>query len=147
MLYGSHIKLTKWFLALSLDGRGHPLYLKMQVTDNLKQDSVKRFVGSTCVSDSTIRSDGYSSYIPALTDFTHEYSSYNSDSGLLRWLHIILGNAKVFVLGTYHGLPKTCLQSYLDEFCFRFFRRFFGADLFLHLVLAISLSSQADSKG
>jgi len=41
----------------------------------------------------------------------------------------MVGNAKAFILGTYHGLPKDNLQSYLDKFCFRFSRRSFGPAL------------------
>lgn len=39
----------------------------------------------------------------------------NPDSGLLHWLHIVIRNAKVFILGTYHGLPKKYFQPYLDD--------------------------------
>ena len=46
-------------------------------------------------------------------------------------------------LGTYHGLSKN-LQSYLDEYSFRFCRRDFGPALLERLTLAISLSRLAD---
>lgn len=36
---------------------------------------------------------------------------YNPDSGLLRWLHIVIGNTKALILGTYHGLPKKYLSD------------------------------------
>jgi len=42
----------------------------------------------------------------------------------LGWLHIAVSLAKTFILGTYHGVSKKHLQRYLDEFCFRFNRRF-----------------------
>jgi len=75
-------------------------------------------------------------------DFTHEHKTYNPDSGLLHWLHIMVGNVKAFLLGTYHGLPKGNLQSYLDEFCFRFSRRSFGTALLDRLALAIAVSNK-----
>jgi len=49
-------------------------------------------------------------------------------------------NTKVFILGTYHGLRKDSLQSYLDEFWFRFHRRSFGGALLDRLALAIGSS-------
>jgi len=52
----------------------------------------------------------------------------------------MIGNAKAFILGTYYGLPKDNLQSYLDEFCFRFSRRSFGPALLDRLVLAVGTS-------
>jgi len=55
--------------------------------------------------------------------------------------------AKAFILGTYHGLPKANLHSYLDEFCFRFSRRSFGVALLEHLTLAIFSAHSAYSKG
>ena len=47
----------------------------------------------------------------------------------------MISNAKAFILGTYHGLPKKYLQAYLDEYCFRFSRRDFGPRLLERLVL------------
>ena len=87
-----------------------------------------------------IRRDGYHSYIPALKDFSHQHKTYDPSSGLLHWLHIVIGTAKAFILGTYHGLPKDNLQSYLDEFCFRFSPRSFGYAILDRLVLAICAS-------
>lgn len=139
---GRGTEKVKVFVALSLDSHGNPRHLKMRVTPNIKQASVRKFAQSSFAENSVIRSDGYRSYIPALKDFSHEHKTYDPGSGLLHWLHIIIGNAKAFILGTYHGLPKDNLQSYLDEFCFRFSRRSFGPALLDSLVLAISASSR-----
>ena len=90
-----------------------------------------------------IRSDGYRSYIPALKDFSHQHKTYDPSSGLLHWLHIVISNAKAFILGTYHGLSKDNLQPYLDEFRFRFSRRSFGPALLDRLVRAITFAKKA----
>ncbi len=42
---------------------------------------------------------------------------------VLPWVHRIFSNLKVWALGVYHGLRRRHLQSYLDEFVFRFSRR------------------------
>jgi len=112
----------------------------MQVTENIKQASVRRFARSAFSKDSVIRSDGYRSYIPALESYIHEHKFYDPNSGLLHWLHIMISNAKAFILGTYHGLRKDSLQSYLDECCFRFNRRSFGGAVLDRLALAIGSS-------
>ena len=39
---------------------------------------------------------------------------------VLPWVHRIFSNLKVWALGVYHGLRRKHLQSYLDEFVFRF---------------------------
>ena len=137
---GRGTEKAKVFVAVSLDGQGNPRHLKMWVTPNLKQASVRKFAQAAFAENSVIRSDGYRSYIPALKGFSHEYKSYDPSSGLLHWLHILVSNAKAFISGTYHGLPKDNLQSYLDEFCFRFSRRSFGPALLDRLVLAIATS-------
>ena len=134
-------------MAWSLDERGNPLYLKMRVTPNLTQASVKKFAHAAFADGSVIHSDGYCSYIPALEGYTHQHRSYNPDSGLLHWLHIVISNAKAFILGTYHGLPKKNFQSYLDEYSFRFSRCGFGSALVERLSLSIALSRSAEQKG
>ncbi len=131
-------------MALSLDECGNPRFLKMRVTPNIKQASVRKFAHAAIADGSEIHSDGYCSYILALEGYTHEHKPYDSDSGLLHWLHIVISNAKAFILGTHHGLSKKYLQSYLDEYSFRFSRRDFGAALLERLTLAISLSHLAD---
>ena len=105
----------------------------MRVTPNIKQASVRKFAHAAIADGSEIHSDGYCSYILALEGYTHEHKPYDSDS-----------NAKAFILGTHHGLSKKYLQSYLDEYSFRFSRRDFGAALLERLTLAISLSHLAD---
>ena len=137
---GRGTEKAKVFVALSLDGRGNPLCLKMRVTPNLKRASVKKFAHAAFADDSVIHSDGYRSYIPALEGYTHEHRAYDPDSGFLHWLHIVISNAKAFILGTYHGLPQKYLQSYLDEYIFRFCRRSFGGALIERLIIAIGSS-------
>lgn len=144
---GRGTEKSKVFVALSLNERGNPCFLKMQVTPNIKQVSVKKFAHAAFADGSVIHSDGYRSYIPALEGYTHKHRSYDPGSGLLHWLHIVISNAKAFILGTYHGLPKKNLQSYLDEYSFRFSRRYFGGALLDRLALAVALSRSADQKG
>ena len=54
----------------------------------------------------------------------------------LKWVNILVSNAKAFILGTYHGVQKKHLQRYLNEFCYRFNRRFWAEQGFDRLLLA-----------
>lgn len=144
---GRGTEKAKVFVALSLSEAGHPQYLNLKPTDNIKQVSVKRFAQANIETGSVILSDGYRSYPPALAEYDHQPKPYDPDSGMLRWLHIMIGNAKAFILGNYHGLPRKCLGDYLNEFCFRFSRRHFGSNLFDRLALAVARSYLADSRG
>ena len=59
---------------------------------------------------------------------------------VLKWVNVLVSNAKAFILGTYHGVQKKHLQRYLDEFCYRFNRRFWPGQAFDRLLLACSRS-------
>ena len=107
---GRGTEKAKVFVALSLDANGNPLYLKMKTTENIRQKSVRTFAEKHIAKGSTIRSDDYCSYAPALTDYNHEPVKYDPQGKMLHWLHIMVSNAKAFILGTYHGLPKANLS-------------------------------------
>jgi hypothetical protein len=42
---------------------------------------------------------------------------------VLPWVHRVFSNMKTWALGVYHGLRRKNIQTYLDEFVFRFNRR------------------------
>lgn len=144
---GRGTEKSKVFVALSLDKKENPLFLKMKVTKDIRQASVRRFAEENISAGSIVRSDGYRSYEAALKNYQHEPKVYNPNSGLLHWLHITIRNAKAFIQGTYHGLPSKNLSAYLDEYCFRFSRRSFGGGLLERLAVAMVRSSLADLKG
>ena len=143
---GRGTEKAKVFVALSLkDGR--PEYLKLGATENIRKESVKAFAEKSIQFGSTIKSDACRSYIPALTDYDRQYEKFDPKAENLQWLHTIISNAKAFILGTYHGLPKKNLQDYLNEFSFRFSRRGFDGALFDRLALAMVGSPLAESDG
>lgn len=49
----------------------------MQVTENVKKETVKEFTQSAFAEGSTIHSDGYRSYVPALEGYTYEHEPYD----------------------------------------------------------------------
>lgn len=62
---------------------------------------------------------------------------------VLRWVHIAIANAKMLFADMYHGVNPEFLQEYLNEYCYKFNRRYFGDDLFYHLMM-ISASYRID---
>ena len=54
---------------------------------------------------------------------------------VLPWVHISISNAKRSILDTYHDIKGDILQLYLNEFCYKFNRRYFGFHLFDRLEL------------
>jgi len=52
------------------------------------------------------------------------------------WVHTAISNAKKKILGSHHQLKDTYMQNYLNEFSYKFNRRFFGQQLFDRLIVA-----------
>ncbi len=63
-------------------------------------------------------------------------SNPESATTKLRWVHLAIMLAKQFILGTYHGVSRKYLQRYLDEFCYRYNRRFKDSKLYENLLRA-----------
>ena len=127
------------FVAVGKDEAGRPEYLKMLITPNIQIPSVKKFVDKNLETGSVVETDGFRSYRKPLADnYTHQAEDFSPDSEHLKWLHRIIGNAKAFINGTYHGTSSKHLQMYLSEFCYRFNRRSFGGVIFDRLLVAIA---------
>jgi transposase-like protein len=139
---GRGTEKAKVMVAVSKTENGKPGYLKMQVVDNLKGETVGDFAKACIVKGSIIQSDAYRSYRkPLAEDFDHQFEVYDSNSDTLKWLHTLVGNVKALVNGTFHGLGDKHLQSYLDEFCYRFNRRGFRTQIFPRLLCAVANSN------
>ena len=133
---------TKVVVAVSRDEEGKPKYAKMQVVPDLKGKTIGKFVKGCIEEGSAVQTDAYHSYRKPLAEkYLHKYQVFDAESDMLKWLHTIIGNAKAFVSGTFHGLGKKHMQSYLDEYCYRFNRRHLGGDIFSRLLFAITRSS------
>jgi hypothetical protein len=48
----------------------------------------------------------------------------------------VIGNLKTFLNGTFHGVTRKYLQEYVNEFCYRFNRRFWEDELPMRLLNA-----------
>ena len=130
---------TKVVVAVSKTEDGKPCYVKMRVVPNLKSTTIAKFVKDSIKEGSRVETDAYRSYRqPLAQKFEHQYEVFDTESGLLRWLHTLVGNAKALINGTFHGLVEKHLQRYLDEYCYRFNRRYFMGSIFDRLLLAVS---------
>jgi transposase-like protein len=74
----------------------------------------------------TLLTDGHSSY-PGLTDYRHDPRAVGKMAGhvVLPWIHRVFSLMKRWGLGTYHGLRRKHVDTYLNEFVFRYNRRFY----------------------
>jgi transposase-like protein len=82
-----------------------------------------------------VRTDGWNGYDElAKLGYSHEPLALDGDpektDAHLPMLHIAFSNLKAWLLGTHHGVSHHHLQAYLNEFVFRFNRRFYPMTAF-----------------
>jgi len=114
-------------------------HIKMLVMEDLKPDTVTPLVEKNVSDDVKIDSDDSTSY-NKLAEVVAEHKpkvvakeDINKD---LPWVHLAISNAKRMLLDVYHHIAPEYLQSYLNEFCYKFNRRYFGENLFDRLLIA-----------
>lgn len=104
--------------------------LRLCVVPNRAAKTLTKFVADTVASGAVVRTDGWEGY-DGLTamGYAHEPMVLGSDGAKidahLPMIHIAFSNLKTWLMGTHHGVSKQHLQAYLNEFTFRFNRRFY----------------------
>ena len=86
--------------------------------------SLHAFIGANVAKGAIGKTDGWKGYLNT-PDIVHDPHVVGSTAAhvLFPWIHRVFSNLKIWALGVYHGLRPKHLQSYLDEFVFRFNRR------------------------
>lgn len=111
---------------------------------NQKSITVKKFVLKTVKTGVNIKTDGHVSY-KFFKDYYNHYphKMYNKkdNNKHLPKVHIIIANLKNWLRGTYNFMPYKHTQSYLDEFCFRFNRRFRIENSFDRLITQLIINN------
>lgn len=112
-------------------------FLKMRVIESLKKDDMTDYVEEMVEQGAEIRTDGSNSYNGLHKDYEHKPKVVpkKEASKALPWVHLAISNAKRLFLNTHHRIDDDFLQSYLNEFCFKFNRRYF-ANVFDRLLVA-----------
>ena len=107
-----------------LDTRSGRLRLAM-IADN-SAASIAAFVRANVKPGTTLLTDGHASY-PGLSGYRHDPRIVGAMAGhvVLPWSHRAFSLLKRWALGTYHGLRRKHIDTYLNEFVFRYNRRFY----------------------
>jgi len=98
---------TPVIVGVSLDKQGRPLYVKMSVANSIDGKTLTEFAKSNITAGSSVFSDGLKAYNAlAANGYDHKPLVFDlkKNPDHLKWLHIMVSNAKAFVSGTYHGL-------------------------------------------
>ena len=128
-------------VVVAVENRGKkPGFAAMRVVDNLKSAHIAHFAQSKIKEQQTVRTDGYVSYY-CLTGYGYELDMRIVGNGPnaskeLPWVHTLIANVKSMLRGAHHGVSHKYLQRYLDEFCYRFNRRYWPSQLFNRLLKA-----------
>ena len=125
-------------------------HIKMQVVDDLKADTATKIVKEQVDYQSDIQSDDSTTY-KKLNDVVKLHIAQvikpEEIQKVLPWVHICISNVKRLLLDMYHQLRNEYLQYYLDEFCYKFNRRYFGENMFDRLVMvAVSYRTNFKSR-
>jgi hypothetical protein len=101
-----------------------PGRLRLAPITDFSATSLHAFVKANVEAGATAKTDGWSAYTgaPGVNHDPHIVGPMAAHI-VLPWTHRIFANLKTWALGVYHGLRRKHLQSYLDEFVFRFNRR------------------------
>jgi transposase-like protein len=102
--------------------------LRLQVLSSANEIAIQRFLNQNVVLKTTVKTDGWLGYSKnALKGYGHDRTVQRGlPPGQSRYaphIHQAFGNLKAWLLGTHHGVDAKYIQSYLDEFVFRFNRR------------------------
>jgi hypothetical protein len=120
--------------------------LRLRVVPDRSADALTGFIKENVALASTLRTDGWTGY-PGLTEagYRHEALVLGGDpdkaEAHLPMIHLVFSNLKTWIKGTHHSrIEPKHLQAYLNEYVFRFNRRFYPMTAF-HSVLGIAARS------
>lgn len=119
----------------------HCRYFKMKVLNSHNSEEINAIAEDNFDDKCIVFSDQSTSYVN-ISDYidihVSEKSTKETTVKTLPWVHIAISNAKRNLLGVYHKIKGKYLQLYLDEFCYKLNRRYFGDRLFDRLAVAMA---------
>jgi len=121
--------------------------LRLQIIPNRKQETLVSFVRENVAPGAKVRTDAWIGYVPLPEQgYDHDAIAVCGDHAKtdkhLPMIHITFGNLDAWLLGTHHGVSPQHLQAYLNEYTFRFNRRFWPMAAFDSVLgIAVRVSS------
>lgn len=109
--------------------------LRLRHVPNRSSLALTSFVHESVAPGTTVYTDGWQGY-DALKrlGYDHERAVTGSDPEIIEaalpLIHLVFSNLKTWLLGTHHGVSDQHLQAYLNEYTFRFNRRFYPMGMF-----------------
>ncbi len=120
--------------------------LRVRVIRDRSERELLPFITDSVSKGALVRSDGWPPYrqLPYY-GYRHEFLAINGDyekaDSHLPMIHLVFSNLKTWILGTHHGaIAPHHLQAYLNEYVYRFNRRFYPMTAF-NSVLGLAVKS------
>jgi transposase-like protein len=113
--------------------------LRLQVVPNRGGKTLGSFVEDMVLPGSMVITDGWNGYSKlAERGYEHLAATEDGDAKVaeeyLPIVHLVFSNLKSWLRGCHHGVSDKHLQAYLNEFTFRFNRRFYPFNAFRSLL-------------
>lgn len=124
--------------------------LRLALVPSRKKPALERFVQANIEKGSTVVTDAWTGYdgLPAL-GYEHHPITIGGDQTRtdesLPLIHLVFSNLKAWLLGTHHSVSPRHLPAYLNEFVFRFNRRFYPMTA-VDSVLGIAMRTTGPTK-
>jgi len=114
-------------------------HIKMFVIEDLKASTIDSKVSGSIDRKAVVDSDhstSYTNFHSLVQEHRPKVIPKDELGKILPWVHIAISNAKRMFLDVFHDIRPEYLQSYLNEFCYKFNRRYFGEKRFDRLMVA-----------
>lgn len=111
-----------------------PGYLKISVLGSLSKKDIGYEAAKMIATTAEVTTDCKTRY-RVLKDLCKTHTAVvvkdkKEVTKIFLWVHIAISNAKKKILGLHHCVNGSYMQNYLNEFCYKFNRRFFDINLF-----------------
>ena len=116
-----------------------PKFLKMKVVENGTIAEIQRTTEKSLKKKTAIKADKAKAYPKAFRNYekVELYDMSKHESGkILPWSSKAITNSKNLIKAIHHAIEEPYLQNYLNEFCFKYNRRYFGDKVFDRLIIA-----------
>lgn len=120
-------------------------FLKMTVVQSLSKKDIAYEVPNMVHHSATVMTDGRRCYTP-IKEIAKEHQvkiirDKKQVCQAFPWVHIAISNAKKKIKGIHHHVKNEYMQNYLNEFTYKYNRRFFKHLTFDRLIIAILSAS------
>ena len=136
---------TPVLVAVEVPDNKRPKFASLSKVPTLESKHIEEILKKKIKTLSILKTDAYKSFFFIPGKGFYHYPKKMDDktkiAGHLPWAHTLVGNVKNALRATFHGVSGKHLQRYLDEFMYRFNRRFWEPQLFDRLLNACLLTN------